>query len=150
MLFWRQISFVEMPASCCLRIETICVSVNRVFFISLKLTGPPGGVFLNFQTVWFLGTLTVLKYLKFRRWQPLDEIWLSPWLLNKGITQIINGEQPHNLRLYLWFGSDGIIRRKQEEQQQKVVRSLNLMTNIILVWNTVYQPEIIKQLHKEG
>ncbi|WP_221392055.1 DUF4158 domain-containing protein [Dyadobacter sp. NIV53] len=27
----------------------------------------------------------VLKYLKFRRWQPLDEIWLSPWLLNKGM-----------------------------------------------------------------
>ncbi len=27
----------------------------------------------------------ILKYLKFRRWQPLDEIWLSPWLLNKGM-----------------------------------------------------------------
>jgi len=31
-----------------------------------------------------------------------------------------------------------------------VVRSLNLVTNIILVWNTVYQQEIIKQLHQEG
>ncbi len=27
----------------------------------------------------------ILKYLKFRRWQPLDEIWLLPWLLNKGM-----------------------------------------------------------------
>ena len=48
------------------------------------------------------------------------------------------------------FGSDGFIRRKQEDQQQKVVRSLNLITNIVLVWNTVYQQEIIKQLHQEG
>ena len=47
-------------------------------------------------------------------------------------------------------GSDGIIRRKQEEQQQTVVRSLNLITNIVLVWNTVYIQEIIKQLHQEG
>jgi len=30
-----------------------------------------------------------------------------------------------------------------------VVRSLNLVTNIILVWNTVYQQEIIKQLQQE-
>ena len=65
-------------------------------------------------------------------------------------TQLIKGEQLHNLRLYLWFGSDGIIRRKQEEQQQKVVRGLNLITNMVLVWNTVYQQEIIKQLHQEG
>ena len=65
-------------------------------------------------------------------------------------TQLIKGEQLHNLRLYLWFGSDGIIRKKQEEQQQKVARSLNLITNIVLVWNTVYQQEIIKQLRQEG
>lgn len=75
---------------------------------------------------------------------------LSMPLRRKINTQLIRGEQLHNLRLYLWFGSDGIIRKKQEEQQQKVVRSLNLMTNIALVWNTVYQQEIIKQLHQEG
>ena len=75
---------------------------------------------------------------------------LSMPLRRKINTQLIKGEQLHNLRLYLWFGSDGIIRRKQEEQQQKVVRSLNLITNIVLVWNTVYQQEIIKQLHQQG
>ena len=31
-----------------------------------------------------------------------------------------------------------------------MVRSLNLITNIVLVWNTVYQQKIIKQLHQEG
>ena len=42
------------------------------------------------------------------------------------------------------------VNHKQEEQQQKVVRSLNLITNIVLVWNTVYIQEVIKQLHQEG
>lgn len=83
-------------------------------------------------------TIFILKYL------------LSMPLRRKINTQLIKGEQLHNLRLYLWFGSDGIIRRKQEEQQQKVVRGLNLITNMVLVWNTVYQQEIIKQLHQEG
>jgi hypothetical protein len=54
------------------------------------------------------------------------------------------------LRQYLWFVSDGTIRKKQEEGQQKIARSLNLLTNIVLVWNTVYQQEIIKQLREEG
>ncbi len=75
---------------------------------------------------------------------------LSMPLRRKINTQLIKGEQLHNLRLYLWFGGDGVVRRKQEEQQQKVVRSLNLITNIVLVWNTVYIQEVIKQLHHEG
>jgi hypothetical protein len=31
-----------------------------------------------------------------------------------------------------------------------MVRILNLITNIVLVWNTVYIQQIIKQLHQEG
>ena len=27
----------------------------------------------------------IMKYLGFRKWQPMDEIWLAPWLLNKGL-----------------------------------------------------------------
>jgi TnpA family transposase len=83
-------------------------------------------------------TIFILKYL------------LSMPLRRKINTQLIKGEQLHNLRLYLWFGGDGVVRRKQEEQQQKVVRSLNLITNIVLVWNTVYTQEVIKQLYQEG
>jgi TnpA family transposase len=54
-------------------------------------------------------TIFILKYL------------LSMSLRRRINTQLIKGEQLHNLRLYLWFGSDGIIRRKQEEQLQKVL-----------------------------
>jgi TnpA family transposase len=65
-------------------------------------------------------------------------------------TQLNKGEQLHNLRLFLRFGGDGMIRKKQEEGQQIEARSLNLITNIVLVWNTVYIQEIIKQLNEEG
>jgi hypothetical protein len=64
--------------------------------------------------------------------------------------QLNKGEQLHGLRAYLWFGGDGIIRKKQEDEQQITARSLNLLTNIIIVWNTVYIQEIVKQLQSEG
>jgi hypothetical protein len=38
----------------------------------------------------------------------------------------------------LWFGGDGSIRKKQEEAQQQTVRSLNLLTIAVVLWNTVY------------
>ncbi len=65
-------------------------------------------------------------------------------------TQLIKGEQLHNLRLFLWFGGDGFIRKKQQEKQQVTARSLNLLTNLVLVWNTVYIQAIIRQLQQEG
>ena len=41
--------------------------------------------------------------------------------------------------MFLWFGGDGLIRRKQEEAQQEVVGgALNLVTNLVVLWNTVY------------
>ncbi|MBC7748661.1 MAG: Tn3 family transposase [Methylotenera sp.] len=60
------------------------------------------------------------------------------------------GEQLHNLRSYLWFGGDGIIRKKQENEQQITARMPNLLTNIVTIWNTIYVQEAIKQLQKEG
>ena len=87
--------------------------------------------------------------------QLIKTIFICNYLLNLTLRQKINaqlnkGEQLHNLRLYLWFGGDGIIRKKQEKEQQVTARSLNLITNIVLVWNTIYIQQIIKQLRDEG
>ena len=65
-------------------------------------------------------------------------------------TQLNKGEQLHNLRSYLWFGGDGIIRKKQEHEQQITARMLNLLSNIVMVWNTIYIQEIVNQLKNEG
>lgn len=71
--------------------------------------------------------------------------------LRKKVNRQLNkGEQLHNLRLYLRFGGDGFIRKQQEREQQITVRTLNLLTNIVIVWNTVYIQEILKQLKEEG
>src|SRR5579885_792565 len=55
---WRQMSFTGTPASACLRIETIWVSVNRDFFME-----PPGckdARKFYFQGVYGSGKLTFL------------------------------------------------------------------------------------------
>lgn len=87
--------------------------------------------------------------------QLIKTIFICRYLLelplrHKINTQLNKGEQLHNLRLYLWFGGDGIIRKKQEKEQQITARSLNLLTNIVMVWNTVYIQEIISELKKDG
>jgi len=64
--------------------------------------------------------------------------------------QLNKGEQLHNLRSYLWFGSDGFIRKQQELEQQITAYSLTLLTNIVMAWNTVYIQEILKELKEEG
>jgi hypothetical protein len=65
-------------------------------------------------------------------------------------TQLNKGEQLHNLRAYLWFGGDGVIRKKQEHQQQITAQALNVLSSIVMVWNTVYIQEILNQLKSEG
>ena len=75
---------------------------------------------------------------------------LSQPLRRKIHVQLNKGERLHALRVFLWFGGDGMIRRKQEETQQEVVRALNLVTNLVILWNTVYLQEVIETLHAEG
>jgi TnpA family transposase len=64
--------------------------------------------------------------------------------------QLNKGEQLHALRSWLWFGGDGALRRQQDEQQQETVRCLNLLTNLVVVWNTRYMQEVVTQLRLEG
>lgn len=74
-------------------------------------------------------------------------IFILRYLLNQPLRRKINsqfnkGEQLHALRSWLWLGGDGVLRRKQQEEQE-VVGCLNLLTNAVIVWNTVYMQEVI-------
>jgi hypothetical protein len=42
------------------------------------------------------------------------------------------------------------VRKQQETEQQVSARSQNLLSNIVMVWNTVYIQQIIKELQNEG
>ncbi|MFT7001690.1 MAG: hypothetical protein ACJAVW_002723, partial [Spirosomataceae bacterium] len=44
-----------------------------------------------------------------------------------------------------WFGGDGVIRKKQEHQQQITAQALNVLSNIVMVWNTVKRETAIFQ-----
>ena len=75
---------------------------------------------------------------------------LIPPLRKRVNRQLNKGEQIHNLRLFLRFGGDGFIRKQQEIEQQVSARSLTLLTNIVMAWNTIYIQEILKELKEEG
>lgn len=86
--------------------------------------------------------------------QLIKTIFICKYLLDKPMRKKINvqlnkGEQLHGLRVYLWFGGDGFIRKKQEDEQQVTAKCLNLLTNIVIVWNTIYIQEVINQLYSE-
>lgn len=64
--------------------------------------------------------------------------------------QLNKGEQLHALRAWLWFGGDGHLRRKQEEAQQETAGCLNVLTNLVVVWNTTYTQEVLKAHQTAG
>jgi TnpA family transposase len=69
----------------------------------------------------------------------------------KGIGRQLNkGESLHDLRGFLFFANDGEIRRAQHEDQAVQALCLNLVTNAVIAWNTVYMAEALHALRAEG
>ena len=64
--------------------------------------------------------------------------------------QINKGEALHGLRVFLLFANKGTLRKKQEEELQNQAACLNLVTNAVVTWNTVYMAAVIEQLRAEG
>jgi TnpA family transposase len=65
-------------------------------------------------------------------------------------TQLNKGESLHSLREFLFFANRGKIRRKQEEEQVHQAMGLNLLTNAVIAWNTVYMAAAIDRLRIDG
>lgn len=63
--------------------------------------------------------------------------------------QLNKGEALHGLREFLLFANKGTLRRKQEELQNQA-GCLNLVTNAVVTWNTVYMAAVIEKLRAEG
>lgn len=64
--------------------------------------------------------------------------------------QLNKGEAVHDLRAYLSIGNRGVLRRKTDEGLQHQAGCLNLLTNAVILWNSVYMAEALTQLKKEG
>ena len=64
--------------------------------------------------------------------------------------QLNKGEAVHSLKAYLSVGNRGVLRRKTDEGLQHQVGCVNLLTNAIILWNSVYMAEVLNQLEQEG
>lgn len=65
-------------------------------------------------------------------------------------TQLNKGETLHDLRRFLFFASEGVVSQKYEEGQASQAGCLNLLTNAIIVWKTVYMQAALEALRQEG
>ena len=64
--------------------------------------------------------------------------------------QLNKGEMLHALRRYLFVARDGHIRKHHHEDHLNQAGCLNLVTNAVIVWNSVYMWEALEQLRREG
>src|SRR5262245_3750364 len=64
--------------------------------------------------------------------------------------QLNKGEALHDLRASLMIANKGQLRRKRGEELVNQASCLNLVTNAVIVWNTVYMAEAVAQLKREG
>jgi TnpA family transposase len=64
--------------------------------------------------------------------------------------QLNKGESLHDLRRFLFFANEGEIRRSQHEDQTVQALCLNLTTNAVVTWNTVYMAQALDALRAEG
>jgi TnpA family transposase len=64
--------------------------------------------------------------------------------------QLNKGEELHALRRFLFFANEGHVRKRQPEEQTEQALCLNLLTDAVILWNTVRYAEIIDGLRAEG
>jgi TnpA family transposase len=65
--------------------------------------------------------------------------------------QLNKGEALHALRRFLFsVANEGQVRRRHIEEQINQASCLNLVTNAVVAWNTVYMSAILDQLRAEG
>jgi hypothetical protein len=77
--------------------------------------------------------------------------WYESQKKRRWVTRQLNkGEAIHSLKSFLTVGNKGVLRRKTDEGLQNQLLCLNLLTNCVIVWNTVYMTRVLEQLEVEG
>src|SRR5712671_807760 len=64
--------------------------------------------------------------------------------------QLNKGEALHDLRAALVIANKGHLRHPRGEHLAHQASCLNLVTNAVIVWNTVYMAAVVEQLKREG
>lgn len=66
------------------------------------------------------------------------------------LVQLNKGEEVHGLREFLFFDNKGQIRKQQPDDLVNLAGCLNLVSNAVIVWNTVYMQAAIEELKERG
>jgi TnpA family transposase len=66
------------------------------------------------------------------------------------LVQFNKGEEVHGLREFLFFDNKGKIRKQQPDDLVNLAGCLNLVSNAVVVWNTVYMQAAIDELRERG
>jgi TnpA family transposase len=66
------------------------------------------------------------------------------------LRQLNKGEALHDLRASLFIANRGQLRRRRGEELAHQASCLNLVTNAVMVWHTVYRMAVVEQLKPEG
>ena len=64
--------------------------------------------------------------------------------------QLNKDEALHDLRATLVIANKGHLRHPRGEHLAHQASCLNLVTNAVIVWNTVYMAAVVEQLKQEG
>src|SRR5215813_9382177 len=70
--------------------------------------------------------------------------------LRRFLRQLNKGEALHDLRAALLIANKGQLRQRRGEALTHQALCLNLVTNAVIVWNTVYMAAVVEQLKQEG
>ena len=115
---------------------------------------------------WVTASTFISKLLAYPRQHKLTQVLIEYGRLNRSsfipnylddqanrrriLVQLNKGEEVHNLRDYLFFDNKGEIRKQQPDDLVNLVGCLNLVSNAVTVWNTVYMQAAIDELIRNG
>lgn len=66
------------------------------------------------------------------------------------LTQLNMGESEHSLKRTLLYWKKGELYQSTREGQEDQLYALSLVTNCIIIWNTIYIESAVKAMEKEG
>lgn len=65
-------------------------------------------------------------------------------------TQLNRQESRHTLARKIFHGQKGELRQKYKEGQEDQLGTLGFMTNVCILWNTVYTARVLDEIRAEG
>jgi len=66
------------------------------------------------------------------------------------LTQLNRGEARHAVARVICHGQRGEIRKRYREGQEDQSGALGLITNAVVLWNTIYMEVALDHLHQQG